>query len=362
MSQPYVVIMAGGRGERFWPHSRIRRPKHLLPIVGNSPMLTQTVARLEGLVPPERVFVVTNREQREATLEACPELLPEQVVGDPIGRDTAAAVGLAALLVKRTSEDAAFAMLPADHVIENATGFREVLRSALAAAAREEILVTIGVRPTEPATGYGYVQRGNLKMDSEIRQVHEVRRFVEKPDLETAQGYLDSGDYFWNAGMFVWRPTVILKALASHAPELHESLRALDERWSEGESLDSCMQDVYPDLPKISIDYAVMEKADNVVMMESDFDWDDVGEWPAVARHFPLDEAGNVIRGEVVALDSADNLVISPKGRLTALLGVDDLIVVETEDATLICHRDKAQEVKRLALEIGRREDGESWI
>ncbi len=362
MTEPYVVIMAGGRGERFWPHSRIRRPKHLLPIVGESPMLAQTVTRLEGLVPPERVFVVTNHEQREATLEACPELLPEQVVGEPIGRDTAAAVGLAALLVKRKSPDAPFAMLPADHVIDDAAGFRDVLRSAMTAAAQEEILVTIGVQPTEPATGYGYVQRGGLKMDADNRPVHDVSRFVEKPDLETAKGYLESGDYFWNAGMFVWRPEVILNALATHASDLHQHLSALDERWRAGKSLDSCMQSIYPDLPRISIDYAVMEKADNVVMMESDFDWDDVGEWPAVARHFPLDEAGNVSRGEVVALDSADNLVITSKGRLTALLGVQDLIVVETGDATLICHRDKAQEVKRLVQEIAQRDDGEKWV
>ena len=362
MSEPYVVIMAGGRGERFWPHSRLRRPKHLLPIVGETPMLAQTVARLSGLVPPDRIFVVTNCEQREATLETCPELLPQQVVGEPMGRDTAAAVGLSALLVKRASEDAVFAMLPADHVIDRAAGFQDVLQAAMEAASKEDVLVTIGVRPTEPATGYGYVQRGELRLEAKGRSVHEVKRFVEKPDLETARSYLESGDYFWNAGMFVWRPEVILNSLAAHAPELREALRGLEECEDESEDLDSCMQRVYPQLPKISIDYAVMEKAQNVVMVESDFDWDDVGEWPAVARHFPTDEAGNVLRGEVVALDAADNLVISPKGRLTALLGVEDLIVVETEDATLICHRDKAQEVKRLAQEIGRREDGGNWV
>ncbi|MBO93741.1 MAG: mannose-1-phosphate guanyltransferase [Opitutales bacterium] len=361
MSEPYVVIMAGGRGERFWPQSRLSCPKHLLPIVGESPMLAQTVARLEGLVPPENVFVVTNREQREATLEACPDLLPEQVVGEPMGRDTAAAVGLAALLVKRASEDAVFAMLPADHVIDRATGFREVLRTAFAAAAQDDIFVTIGVRPTEPATGYGYVQRGDFRGEVEGRSIYEVKRFVEKPDLDTASGYLESGDYFWNAGMFVWRPEVILNALAVHAPELREGLLDLENRWNSGENLDVCMEGIYPELPRISIDYAVMEKADNVVVVESDFDWDDVGEWPAVGRHFPTDEAGNVSKGEVVVLDSSDNLVISPRGRLTALLGVEDLIVVETDKATLVCHRSKAQEVKQLVQEISRREDGESW-
>ena len=361
MDDPYVVIMAGGRGERFWPQSRLRRPKHLLPIVGDTSMLAQTVARLEGLVPPERIFVVTNREQREATLEACPSLLPDHVVGEPVGRDTAAAVGLAAILVNRASADAVFAILPADHLIEQAERFRGVLRTAFEAAAREEILVTIGVLPTEPATGYGYVQRGESLFDLQGRDVYAVKRFVEKPDLDTASQYLESGDYFWNAGMFVWRPSVILAALQEYVPDLRTGLQELEDVWRLEDDLDDGMDKVYPDLPRISIDYAVMEKAPNVVTVESDFDWDDVGEWPAVARHFPADQAGNVTRGEVVSLDSRGNLVISPKGRLTALLGVKDLIVVETADATLICHRDQAQEVKRLAKEISRREDGANW-
>lgn len=361
MDDPYVVIMAGGRGERFWPQSRLRRPKHLLPIVGDSSMLAQTLVRLEGLVPAERVFVVTNREQREATLEACPSLLPAHVVGEPVGRDTAAAVGLAALLVNRASEDAVFAILPADHLIEQADRFRDVLRTAFDAAAREEVLVTIGVRPTEPATGYGYVERDESLWELQGRDVYAVKRFVEKPNLETASEYLESGDYFWNAGMFVWRPNVILAALQEHVPDLRDGLKELEDAWRSDGNLDAGMKKVYPNLPRISIDYAVMEKARNVVMVESDFDWDDVGEWPAVGRHFPADQAGNVTRGEVVSLDSQGNLVISPKGRLTALLGVKDLIVVETGDATLICHRDQAQEVKRLVQEISRREDGANW-
>ncbi|MFP6899713.1 MAG: sugar phosphate nucleotidyltransferase [Opitutales bacterium] len=361
MSEHYVVIMAGGRGERFWPQSRLRCPKHLLPIVGDRPMLAQTVSRLKGLVPPENVFVVTNCEQREATLQTCPDLSPERVVGEPMGRDTAAAVGLAALLVKQASQDAVFAMLPADHVIARETGFRAVLRTAFEAAAEGDSLVAIGVRPSEPATGYGYVQRGDLLREIEGRPVHKVKRFVEKPDLETARGYLESGDYFWNAGMFIWRPDVILRSLAMHAPELSEGLGDLENRLNGGEEIESAMLAVYPGLPKVSIDYAVMEKAENVVMVESDFDWDDVGEWPAVTRHFPSDEFGNVARGKVVTLDSSGNLVITHKRRLTALLGVDDLIVVETEDATLVCHRSKAQEVKRLVQEIARREDDENW-
>ena len=362
MSEPYVVIMAGGRGERFWPQSRLTRPKHLLPIVGDSPMLAQTVARLEGLVPPENVFVVTNREQREATLEACPDLLPEQVVGEPMGRDTAAAVGLAALLVKRASEDAVFAMLPADHVIDRATGFREVLRTAFAAAAQDDIFVTIGVRPTEPATGYGYVQRGDFRGEVEGRSIYEVKRFVEKPDLDTASGYLESGDYFWNAGMFVWRPEVVLGAIDAHAPDLAAGLAKLEKTWTEGGDLDSAMDIVYPTLTKISVDFAVMEKADNLAVLESAFDWDDVGEWPAIARHFPADEDGNVFRGSGLAMEANGNVAYAEDGHLVALLGVDDLIVVQSADATLVCRKDMAQRIKELTRQVSECEDGEGLV
>ena len=233
MNNRYVVIMAGGRGERFWPQSRLRRPKHLLPIVGEEPMLVQTVNRLDGLVPVENVFVVTNSEQRDAVLDTCPNLLPERVVGEPEGRDTAAAVALSALLVQRENPSAAFAMLPADHVIEDNAGFRTILDSAFEAAETQDLLVTIGIRPTEPATGYGYIQRGEPCGEPGGRTLYNAVRFVEKPDRETAEGYVASGDYLWNAGMFVWRPEVILKAIASHAPDLASGINELDDAWTE---------------------------------------------------------------------------------------------------------------------------------
>lgn len=362
MEDRYIVIMAGGRGERFWPQSRLRRPKHLLPIVGNSPMLLQTLERLEGLVPKENIFVVTNREQREAVLESCPDLLPERVVGEPVGRDTAAAVGLAALLVKRENPAAAFAILPADHVIADAEGFRSVLGAAFATALSDNLLVTIGIRPDEPATGYGYLHRGKPRVEREGRAVYEVRRFVEKPDLETARSYLDSGEYFWNAGMFVWRSEVVLQAIASHAAELSQGLDELDATWTEKDDLCYAMEKVYPDLTKISIDFAVMEKAENVVLLESSFDWDDVGEWPAIARHFPSDDSGNVFRGEGLAVEAKGNLTYAEDGHLVALLGVEDLIVVQSGDATLVCRKDMAQRIKELTGKVARRKDGERLV
>jgi len=349
MKNHYVVIMAGGKGERFWPQSRLKRPKHLLPIVGDSPMLSQTIERLDGLVPPERVYVITNAEQRDAVLQSCPGLLPEKVIGEPEGRDTAAAVGLAALLVEAEGEDAAFALLPADHVIQDHEGFRSVLGSAFDAAEAEDCLVTIGIKPDFPSTGYGYLCRGEELKAENGRVLSKVDRFVEKPDLPKAEEYLKEGTYFWNAGMFVWRPSVILSALGKYAPALSSGLTKLKEEWQVSGRLAESMAKIYPSLEKISIDFAVMEKADGVVMLESAFDWDDVGEWPAIARHYPKDENGNVFKGMGLAIDSTENLTFSEDGHCISLLGVKDLIVVQSRDATMICHKDCAQQVKELA-------------
>ena len=217
-----VVIMAGGRGERFYPVDA-----WLLPIVGDSAMLAQTVERLDGLVPIENIFVITNVEQRDAVLESCPSLLAERVIGEPVGRDTAAAVGLAALLVDHERKDAAFALLPADHVIEDASGFRSVLVSSFESAEKNDFLITIGIKPDFPSTGYGYLCQGEELEEVSGRLVSKVDRFVEKPDLETAEKYLSEGGYFWNAGMFVWRSSVVLSAIEKHAPELSRGLNDL---------------------------------------------------------------------------------------------------------------------------------------
>ena len=358
MNDRFVVIMAGGRGERFWPQSRLTRPKHLLPIVGDSAMLAQTVERLDGLVPIENIFVITNVEQRDAVLESCPSLLPERVIGEPVGRDTAAAVGLAALLVDHERKDAAFALLPADHVIEDASGFRSVLASSFESAEKNDFLITIGIKPDFPSTGYGYLCQGEELEEVSGRLVSKVDRFVEKPDLETAEKYLSEGGYFWNAGMFVWRPSVILSAIEKHAPELSRGLNDLRNDWSKNDSLVDAMEKVYPELEKISVDFAVMEKADGVVMLESDFDWDDVGEWPAIARHYSSDENANVFKGEGVAVDSHGNLAFAEDGHCVTLLGVKDLIVVQSGDATMVCHKDRAQEVKALAQKVANKHPG----
>jgi len=316
-------------------------------------MLTQTVDRLEGLAPLENIIVITNREQMAGVKEVCPNLSDENIIAEPVGRDTAAAVGLAMLVVKQRSPDAAFAMLPADALIKDGAGFRATLTAAFEAAETSPSLLTIGIKPTEPATGYGYVQRGDEAFEAGGRKVYDVANFKEKPNLETAKAYLASGDYYWNAGMFVWRVSTIATALAEFTPALKAGLNEIESGLSGGRDLGTLLEELYPSLEKISVDFAIMEKAENVKTVESSFDWDDVGSWTAIERHFPKDANGNTINGLTAFGAASGNIVVGQKDKLVALLGVDDLIVVQTEDATLICKKDQAQQIKALVKDLG---------
>jgi mannose-1-phosphate guanylyltransferase len=348
MSERFVVIMAGGRGERFWPASRLHEPKHLLPIVGDTPMLNQTIARVQAVVPAQNILVITTQAQGPVVKSLCPELPLENIITEPAGRDTAAATGLATLLVKRRNPKATFAMLPADHVIKEAAEYQALLRVAFATAEASDVLVTLGIKPTEPSTGFGYIQRGEVWQKIDGREVLHVKRFVEKPRLDVAQGYLASGDYYWNAGMFIWRVPVIEQAFREFSPELHAGLKRIEDALTAGEDISLTLRRLYASLVKISIDYAVMEKARNVVLVPATFDWDDVGSWPAVVRHNPQDKDGNVQRGAAVVEQGRDNIVMSLPDHLVAVVGLDNVIVVHTEDATLVCSKEKAQEIKNL--------------
>jgi mannose-1-phosphate guanylyltransferase len=353
MVSEYVVIMAGGRGERFWPMSRLKKPKHLLPIVGDKPMLRQTLDRLPDSIPNNHRFIITNAEQVEAVRQECPDLPPENIVAEPIGRDTAAAVGLASLLVSRKDPSATFAILPADAVIQPADSFCEVLNHAFQLASSQEVLVTVSIAPTYPSIGYGYIQKGApLSTQTGDLTAWKVLRFVEKPDLHTAIQYLESGEYFWNAGMFVWNVRTILSALQSHTPKLYAGLLQIGQALDNGTELTQALKDIYPQLEKISVDYAIMEKADNIITIPATFDWDDVGEWPAVSRHAHPDEDGNIHKGKTWALDSQNNLIVSNQEHTVALLGIRDTIVVHTNDATLVCSKARAQDIKKLVQEL----------
>lgn len=357
MSNRYAVIMAGGRGERFWPKSRLKTPKHLLPIVGDKPMLQQTIERLEGVISQDNIFVITSEHQQDGVKECCPGLKVENIISEPVGRDTAAVVGLATILVKQRDSTGVFVMLPADQVIHDVETFQKTLTMSFDLAASEEVLVTLGIKPTTPATGYGYIKKGAPHTQLNGESIYHVDAFVEKPDLATAQQYLDSGEYFWNAGMFVWGVATIEQQFKEKTPDLYKSLQEIELRCLEGEALSTVLAEVYPSIQKISIDYAIMEKASNVLTVESLFDWDDVGAWPALERHMDPDASGNIIQGDVTFEESEDNIIIGEKGHLTALIGVKDLIVVQTGDVTLICPKGRDQEIKQLVAKIAENPD-----
>src|SRR5690606_3297305 len=362
MGKPYIVIIAGGRGERFWPQSRAARPKHLLPVVGTKPLLRQTLDRVKPLVPTRNIFVITSAVQEKAVREVCGGIPKENIVAEPVGRDTAAAVGLAAALVRARDPEGVFAVLPADHVIHADDKYRVDLSAAFEAAAAEPVMVTIGIVPTEPATGFGYIQRADAWRRFGRRPFHRVRRFVEKPALAVAKRYLASGDYYWNAGMFVWSVPVVERAFAAHAPELDAALKPIREVLAKKQPLLPVLKRVYPKLPKISVDYALLEKSDNVVVVPAGFDWDDVGAWPAVARHHKPDTAGNVTRGRALVEQGSDNIVFSEGSHLVAVVGADNLIVVHTPDATLVCPKERAQEIKALLKRVEAAKDGKRYL
>ncbi len=346
----YAVIMAGGRGERFWPLSTSKRPKQLLALVGDKPLISQAVDRLEGLVPPENVFVVTNADLVGATQAAAPQLPPENVVGEPMGRDTAAAVACGGALVKARDENGVFAVLTADQVMGDLDVFLATLKGGMDLAEQDDILVTIGIQPSYPATGFGYIESGDGFATAEGIEFRKADRFVEKPDEETAANYLETGRFFWNSGMFIWSVPSLEKAFASHCPEMCTLMNSLTGYAREGTIVEG-MDATYPGLKKISVDYALMEKADNIVMACGTFAWDDVGSWPALESHFPQDATGNTRIGSVESLDASGNIIMS-EDRLTAVIGVNDLVVVQAEGVTLVCPKDRAQDIKKMVVAL----------
>ncbi len=342
----YAVIMAGGKGERFWPLSTSKRPKQVLSLVGGRPMLAQAVDRLKGFIPPERVIVITNASLVDVSREAVPELPSENIIGEPFGRDTAAACALGAAIVRARCKTGSFCILTADHVIKDVEIFQQTLDEGFARAENDACLVTIGITPTFASTGFGYIACGDaIETEGDI-PFRKAVRFVEKPDAETAQGYVDSGDYFWNSGMFIWSASTLLSALGSYQPALLTMAEAM-EAVVDTDGFDAALATEYGKLEKISIDYALMEKADNIVTASGSFRWFDVGSWPALEDHFEKDASSNVAIGDCKTLDSTGNVVVSD-GRLTALIGVNDLVVVQAEGVTMICPKERAQEVKAM--------------
>ncbi|MBI2919847.1 MAG: mannose-1-phosphate guanylyltransferase [Planctomycetes bacterium] len=341
----HAVIMAGGSGKRFWPMSRRATPKQLLRIAGARTMIEETVARVRGLVPPARTWVVTNASTAAPIRRLLKGVPARQVVGEPQGRDTTAAVGLAAALVAARDPGAVLVCLPADHVIRPAAEFRRSLAAA-AEAAKKGGLFVFGVKPTYAATGYGYVKRGARAGTSRGVPVHEVERFVEKPDRATAEKYVASGAYFWNSGIFCWRAQTILDEIRVYRPAIGASLEKI--RAAAGTRREKAvLAREFPRIEKISIDFAVMEKSTEVRMIEAAWTWDDVGSWASVGGYLTRDARGNASTGRHRSVDS-EGCVVLADGHLVATVGVRDLIIVRTKDATLVCHKDRAQDVKKL--------------
>ena len=344
----YVLILAGGSGERFWPLSRRARPKQLLSLFSAETLLEATLRRLDGLVPAVNVLILTNAEQ-EAGVRALAKNLPEEnIIAEPAKRDTAAAIALGVGWIAARAPQATMIVLPADHLIQDVPGFQRTLRTAVAAAERGGDLVTIGIQPAWACPGFGYIELGAAHAAGNGSAVFDVVRFREKPSAELAETFLAQGNFRWNAGMFIWTIRAILSAFERHAPPLADFVNRLHG----GADFATLLRDDFPALPKISIDYAVMEKAGRVLVVESDFDWDDIGSWTAIAKYLPDAGAGNRANTPVQALEAGNNIVFSDQPQHIALIGVHDLVVVQTADALLICNRYEAEKIKRIVAAV----------
>jgi len=353
----YVAIMAGGGGTRFWPWSREERPKQILPIVSNRSMIWETVDRLRPFIPPEKIFIVTSRSQAEDLHREVPQLPKSNLLLEPVGRNTAPCLCLAALHIQKKNPQAVMVALPADHFIADRPGFLRTLRAAVKFAADQDFLITLGVRPTEPETGYGYIQKGETLGMIEGMPVFRAKAFREKPTLPKARVYLRKGDYFWNSGMFVWQAGVFLEAAKKFLPRLYGEMKPLQN--SLGTSRErKALEKIYARAQSESVDYGIMEKADNVALIEAQFSWNDVGSWAALGKIWPKDSKGNALTGgtrlgreKILAIDSSDCLIRAEE-KLIAVIGLKDMIVVESGNAFLVCPRERAQEVRGILQEL----------
>jgi mannose-1-phosphate guanylyltransferase len=347
------VVLAGGRGERFWPLSRRSRPKQLLPLLSERTMLADTLSRLDGLALPGDAWVLTARDLLGAVREGLPYVPPAQLVGEPQGKNTAPAIALACRWLQPLGEDVVAVVLPSDHRIEPASAFRAEVEAAARLALERRAVVTFGIPPTRPETGYGYIEVGK-PLDG-IAGAHEVAAFREKPDAATADSYLRGGKHLWNAGMFVFSPDVMLEELAAHAPEIAALLPRLPNR--PGAGSEAALERFYRDAPSISIDYAVMERSRRTIVVRAGFTWDDLGSWAALATPGSADEDGNVVRGPAI-LHESRNVIAFADGGLIATIGVENLIVVRAGDVTLVCARDRAQDVRAVVERLKKGEGG----
>lgn len=349
----YAIIMAGGVGARFWPYGTFKLPKQFLPIANSSSsMLQLTVKRINDIIPYQQMFIVTNSQYVNEVKKQVPRIPFENIIGEPVGRNTAPCVGLAATILKQFDEKANMIILPADHLIENEDEFKKTIMAGLKFVETNDAIVTLGINPTHPETGYGYIQfidDAYLSVESvgaEKVTIYKVKTFAEKPTHEIARHFLESGDFLWNSGMFIFRADVILKEMKKSLPDLHHELLKL-EKDIHTNKFQKSLEHAYSRIKGISIDYGIMEKANNVYVIKGNFIWSDLGSWDEVYRIKTKDKQSNVIMGETFIRDSNNNLIMSPKG-FVSVIGADDLIIINTKEGLLICKKGRSQEVKEI--------------
>jgi len=360
----FVIIMAGGRGERFWPLSREKMPKQLLSLLGKKSFLQEAVERVLPIVPAKNIFVITNEAQLPVVRKQLPRIPKANLIAEPMGRDTCAAVTLGAALVGARSTTGVMAVLPADHVIPDEKKFQQVLEDSFNLAAQGQAIVTIGIKPAGPETGYGYIHTGmELPTPPGAKRTkttfYKAERFVEKPDFQRALEYVNSGQYRWNAGMFVWSFITVTNGLQAHQPEMFAACQRWFKVAKKPAKLAKTLAKDYPAIKKISIDYALMEKAQNVVVADGAFEWDDLGAWNALSRHLKADPEGNCAVADFIHVDAARNIIFDARTKNKtpiAVVGLRDSILVQTDDAVLLAHKSQAQKVKELVRKLS--EDG----
>jgi mannose-1-phosphate guanylyltransferase len=348
----YAVIMAGGIGSRLWPRSRISSPKQFLDILGSRTMLQETTDRIEPLIPLSRVLVVVGEEHADTVRAQVPDLPEENILIEPGPRGTAPCIGLAAIALQQRDPGATMAVFPADHQISDAAGFRRAIEAA-DQLAQEGYLVTLGIAPDQPQTGYGYIQRGAPLGNFKGLATFQVKRFTEKPDVAMAQEFVDSGEYYWNGGIFIWQIETILSEMSDLLPNLYAELQKLAADWNSTRR-QRALAEAWARVPKTTIDYGIMEKAKRVAVVPVDIGWDDVGNWDTLSSLVPCDEAGNVIhgKGNLLLLETVDTYVYTSAGRLVTTVGLEGFVVIDTPDAVLICPKEQAQAVRDVVEQL----------
>jgi mannose-1-phosphate guanylyltransferase len=350
MKNIYCLIMAGGSGTRFWPRSRTARPKQFLPIFGEDSLIQSTIKRFTTFTETKNIYIVSSRSQSEV-LEAQTRMLPrENLIYEPVGKNTLPCIGLATMFAEKENRDGIMVVSPSDHLIKNDELFRDTVMAAVNIAEERNGIVTIGITPTYPATGYGYVKTSeDITGDKTIRQF-KVDRFVEKPNEIKASEYLKQGGFYWNSGLFVFKISVFLDAVKEFAPELYADLRKIQAELGSP-SFEQTLDTVYRAVQSISVDYGIMEHAKNIYLVEGNFDWNDLGSWESVYQCSEKDDAGNVSSGEAIFLDSGNSYIHAEKG-IVAVIGLDDVVVVQEGNAVLVCRRDKTEDIKKIVDQL----------